>query len=487
MTSGITKRWILNILSVIFIIVIFIVFCLSYTISTYYTSSVEQSISLRCNELEKIFTDATSDTTTDFLSTAQKYIEDFPDKELMELQSLNSVGRTTLTSTGFFPDEKEKMPDLEQALATKEGYAITESELSTGEDIMAGTKVIRSQDGTVLGAIRYVVSMDDIHTSNILYTLIFSLIGGTVLVAVFISGRFFLRSIVGPVKEMSQTARKIAEGDFETPDLAKKYDDEIGDLSDSINYMAHELKQTEQLKNDFISRVSHELRTPLTAIKGWSETMLLTGDDIDRQTFQKGMNVILKESGRLTSIVEELLDFSRIQSGRMKLITEKTDLVAELDEAVYMMKERSIKEQKHLMFDTPIEPFPPVMGDKNRLRQVFLNILDNALKYTSEGGNVIVQILNQDNLIIVHISDTGCGIAPDDLPKVKDKFYKANQNVGGSGIGLAVADEIVQMHGGTLEITSGIGVGTTVTIKIPVYNEAEIVEMEEINKGEVNG
>lgn len=305
--------------------------------------------------------------------------------------------------------------------------------------------------------------------------------------AVFISGRFFLRSIVGPVKEMSQTARKIAEGDFETPDLAKKYDDEIGDLSDSINYMAHELKQTEQLKNDFISRVSHELRTPLTAIKGWSETMLLTGDDIDRQTFQKGMNVILKESGRLTSIVEELLDFSRIQSGRMKLITEKTDLVAELDEAVYMMKERSIKEQKHLMFDTPIEPFPPVMGDKNRLRQVFLNILDNALKYTSEGGNVIVQILNQDNLIIVHISDTGCGIAPDDLPKVKDKFYKANQNVGGSGIGLAVADEIVQMHGGTLEITSGIGVGTTVTIKIPVYNEAEIVEMEEINKGEVNG
>ena len=192
------------------------------------------------------------------------------------------------------------------------------------------------------------------------------------------------------------------------------------------------------------------------------------------------MTIILKESGRLTSIVEELLDISRIQSGRMKLMTEKIDLVAELDEAVYMLKERSIQERKHLMFDSPIEPFPAVMGDKNRLRQVFLNIIDNALKYTPEGGNVIVQILNKETNIEVLISDTGCGIAPEDLPKVKDKFYKANQNVGGSGIGLAVADEIVQMHGGTLDIESGIGVGTTVKISIPVYDESQSKE----DKGE---
>ena len=125
------------------------------------------------------------------------------------------------------------------------------------------------------------------------------------------------------------------------------------------------------------------------------------------------------------------------------------------------------------------------MGDKNRLRQVFLNIIDNALKYTPEGGDVTVQILNEVSNITVLISDTGCGITPEDLPKVKEKFYKANQNVGGSGIGLAVADEIVQMHGGTLDIESGIGVGTTVKIQIPVYNEAEVVTMKEsINKGE---
>ncbi|MDD6644866.1 MAG: HAMP domain-containing sensor histidine kinase, partial [Oscillospiraceae bacterium] len=441
MASGITKRWIFNILSVIVFIIICVVLCLSYMIGTYYYNSVQQSISVRFTELNNVFTDESSDTTTDFLSTAQKYIEDFPEKEQMELQSVNSIGRITLTSTGFLPDKKEKMPDLDEALKSGTGEAITTSQLSTGEDIMAGTRIFTSQDGTVIGAIRFVTSMSDINITIALYILLISLVGIAIIVAVVISGRFFIRSIVGPIKDMSKTAQRIAQGDFDAPNLSKKYDDEIGDLCDSINYMAHELKQTEQLKNDFISRVSHELRTPLTAIKGWSETMLLTGDDIDRGTFKKGMNIILKESGRLTSIVEELLDFSRLQSGRLKLITEKTDLVAELDEAVYILKERSIQEKKHLMFDTPIEPFPPVMGDKNRLRQVFMNIIDNALKYTPEGGDVTVQILNEVSNITVLISDTGCGIAPEDLPKVKEKFYKANQNVGGSGIGLAVADE----------------------------------------------
>ncbi|MGN1127093.1 MAG: histidine kinase dimerization/phospho-acceptor domain-containing protein, partial [Ruminococcus sp.] len=315
MASGITKRWIFNILSVIVFIIVCVVLCLSYMIGTYYYNSVQQSISVRFTELNNVFTE-NSDTTTDFLSTAQKYIEDFPEKEQMELQSVNSIGRVTLTSTGFVPDEKEKMPDLDEALKSGTGEAITTSQLSTGEDIMAGTRIFTSQDGTVIGAIRFVTSMSDINITIAVCILIISLVGIAIIVAVVISGRFFIRSIVGPIKEMSQTARKIAQGDFDTPRFTKKYDDEIGDLSDSINYMAHELKQTEQLKNDFISRVSHELRTPLTAIKGWSETMLLTGDDIDRGTFKKGMNIILKESGRLTSIVEELLDFSRLQSGR---------------------------------------------------------------------------------------------------------------------------------------------------------------------------
>ena len=284
---------------------------------------------------------------------------------------------------------------------------------------------------------------------------------------VILSGTYFIRSIVRPVRVISDTAKKIAQGDFNAK-IDKMYDDEIGDLCDSINDMAKELGASERMKNDFISSVSHELRTPLTAIKGWAETM--HGTELpDKATFDKGIDIIVKESTRLTGIVEELLDFSRMQNESMILRFEKLDILAELDEVLYMMRDRAISEGKHLLYDQP-ESMPAIMADKNKLKQVFLNIVDNALKYTPAEGVVGIQVLSEAQSVRVIVTDTGCGIAPDDLPRVKDKFFKANQSVRGSGIGLAIADEIVQKHGGNLEIESGIGVGTTVTITLPVAN-----------------
>mgnify|MGYP002726828608 CR=1 FL=1 len=272
---------------------------------------------------------------------------------------------------------------------------------------------------------------------------------------------------------------QIAQGDFSASEkIEHKYDDEIGDLCDAISDMAKDLQTTEQTKNDFISRVSHELRTPLTAIKGWAETMQLNEKGkLDRRTFDKGMGVIIKESARLTSIVEELLDFSRIQSGRMVLNKEKLDILAEFDETVYMLKDRAVNEGKHLLYDEPMDAmYPPVYGDSNRLKQVFLNVIDNALKYTPKGGVVAAQVIyskDDPDIIKIIVTDTGCGIPAEDLPKVKEKFYKANQTVRGSGIGLAVADEIMNLHHGSLDIESGEGVGTTVTLTFPIYKEGD--------------
>jgi signal transduction histidine kinase len=233
--------------------------------------------------------------------------------------------------------------------------------------------------------------------------------------------------------------------------------------------MAKDLEATEQMKNDFISRVSHELRTPLTAIKGWAETMQMDGFN-DKRTLEKGMGIIIKETERLGGIVEEVLDFSRIQQDRMVLIMDKLDILAELDESVYMLRERANSENKHIVYDEP-EILPIVLGDRNRLRQVFINIIDNALKYSDKEGVVTINAEETDGQVIIVIADNGCGISAKDLPKVKQKFYKANQTVRGSGIGLAVADEIVKLHNGTLDIDSTEGVGTTVTIKIPVLIE----------------
>ena len=156
----------------------------------------------------------------------------------------------------------------------------------------------------------------------------------------------------------------------------------------------------------------------------------------------------------------------------MVLIMDRIDILAELDESIYMQKERAASENKNIIYEEP-DMLPPIIGDRNRLRQVFINIIDNALKYSSSGGEVTVNVVQEDSNVVITIADNGCGIPAADLPKVKQKFYKANQTVRGSGIGLAVADEIVRLHGGTLDIDSTENVGTTVTIIIPITSEEQ--------------
>lgn len=468
MVKGITKRWVLNTLCTIVAIIVFAVVCLSYFFTTYYHSSVEQTLSGRSVELQNILSDFNSDTDSGFYATVRDYVENFSEKENMEITVISRSGDIIVTSTGFTPDNQEPMPDYDLAKDSSSGYAKWTGKLSTGEKVTAVTRMVRNTSGNTVCAIRYVSSMSAVNKLVFTAIAIFCGVGLLIISLVIFSGTYFIRSIVRPVRVISDTAKKIAQGDFNAQ-IDKMYDDEIGDLCDSINDMARELGASERLKNDFISSVSHELRTPLTAIKGWAETMQSCGIP-DQETFDKGMDIIVKESSRLTGIVEELLDFSRMQNESMVLRMEKLDILAELDDVLYMLRDRAINEQKHLLYDQP-EVMPAIMADKNKLKQVLINIIDNALKYTPAEGVVGIQVLHEDEVIKIVVTDTGCGIAPDDLPRVKDKFFKANQSVRGSGIGLAIADEIVTKHGGTLDIESGIGVGTTVTISIPVATE----------------
>lgn len=478
MFKGITKRWMLNTLSVILTIIILIVVSLIFTFTYLYRSNVEQRLSSTSGELSLVFSGYRCDSTTSFNSYARDYVENFDQKEEMEVMVINSAGRIIMTTTGFSPSEETAMPDFDEAKTNGTGFAVWNGTLESGERAMSATRIITNSNGVVLGALRYIVSMEPVNSRIIFLSAITILAGLVIISLVIISGLMFIRSIVKPIRELSETADKIAHGDFSASEkIEHKYDDEIGDLCDAISDMAKDLQMTEQMKNEFISRVSHELRTPLTAIKGWAETMQLSErGKLDRKTFDRGMGVIIKESSRLTGLVEELLDFSRIQSGRLVLMCEKLDILAEFDETVYMLKERAVTEGKHLLYDEPDVVYPPVYGDRNRLKQVFLNVLDNALKYTPKNGVVAAQVIyskDEPDIIKIVITDTGCGIPADDLPKVKEKFYKANQNVRGSGIGLAVADEIMNLHNGSLEIESGEGVGTTVTLTFPVYKEGE--------------
>ncbi len=465
--KGITKRWLLNSLGVILILIVALVFSLSYAIQNYIYYGIQQAINGRAGELTNVFSDYGQRSSQDFLTAARNYVENFPNKESMELMVFNSEGHIITTSIGFAPDQSQPMPDYQQALADADGYGTWTGRLTSGEKVMAVTRVIHNDAGSVVGGVRYVVSLEEADKQIGMVVGILILAGVVILLFISTSSYYFMKSILTPIKEIGATARRIAQGDFKAR-IEKSNDDEIGQLCDTINDMAVELGAAEKMKNDFISSVSHELRTPLTAIKGWAETM--QGGGMDDETFDKGMSVIIRESERLSGIVEELLDFSRMQSGRMTLTMDKIDILAELGEAVYMFSERAKSEHKYLLYEEP-RMLSPVLGDINRLRQVFVNILDNALKYTGEGGTISVVASEENGYIRVAISDNGCGIPPEHLPNVKKKFYKANQTVRGSGIGLALADEIMRLHSGSLEIESHENVGTVVTIRIPAFLE----------------
>ncbi len=461
--KGITKRWLINSLGVILVILLLIVIAFSIFARSFYYNGIMQTISGRSSELANIFNKP-----DEFISTARVYVENFPDKELMELMVINSDGDVVITSTGFEPDKAQPMHDYDNAKSEKSEYATWTGRLNSGENVMALTRMVYGDDGECVGAVRYIVSLEEADRRVFITISVITLIVLLVLFLIILSSTYFLKSIVKPVREIGDTAKRIAQGDFDAR-IGKFYDDEIGELCDTINYMAGELGASEKLKNDFISSVSHELRTPLTAIKGWAETMQL-GGSTDAKTMEKGLRIIVDEAERLSGIVEELLDFSRIQNNRMVLIMNKIDILAELDEAIYMLRDRALRENKHLIYEEP-DILPPILGDKNRLRQVFINIIDNALKYTPENGIINIEVSLSGKFVVIKISDNGCGIPARHLSKVKEKFYKANQTQRGSGIGLAVADEIVRLHSGSLDIASAEGVGTTVSISIPILKE----------------
>ena len=472
--SGITRRWLLNSLGVILLIVVTLIATLSAVIQGYVYNGIRSALNGRSDELTNMFSSYGRESPTEFSTAARSYVENFPNKESMELMVLSSSGKVLSTSIGFAPDEHQTMPDYGDALKSANGYGTWTGRLTSGEKVMAVTRVMRSNFGSTVGAIRYVVSLEDADRQIAIVVGALIIAGLLILLFVILSSYYFMRSILVPIQRIGATSRRIAQGDFKAR-IQKTNDDELGRLCDTINGMADELGQSEKMKNDFISSVSHELRTPLTAIKGWAET--IQAGDTDQQMFRRGMNIIVRESERLSGIVEELLDFSRMQSGRMTLTMDKIDILAEVGEAVYMFSERAAAEHKHLLYDEP-EMLSPVLGDVNRLRQVFVNVLDNALKYTSEGGTISVTADEENGFIRVVISDNGCGIPAEHLPNVKKKFYKANQTVRGSGIGLALADEIMALHSGSLDIDSRENVGTVVTIRIPTYNKLENDKME---------
>ncbi len=468
--NGLTRRWLRHAFFLIVAFLLALQLLFTVMMAFYYYQSAENALESRARLHQRTMEAQFGADTLLGEEVSREIIAAFNEKDKMELQVLNSTGKVLLSSSGFVPSV-DQTPDFRRAMASAEGQGVWRGRSDSRERVMALTILARGSDGAVAGGLRYVISLTAVDRQIVFLSL--TLLGFMLLIVFFVSlsGWYFINSIVTPVAAINTTARRIAMGEYDAR-LEKRYDDEIGELCDTINFMAGEIAAAERMKNEFISSVSHELRTPLTAIKGWTET--LQNESEDRELAAQGLAVIGKEARRLTGIVEELLDFSRMESGHIALRQERVDLQAELEEAVFLLRDKARRSGVALEYVRRQE-LPPTRGDSARIKQVFVNLLDNAVKYSRSGDRVRIEAATVSDGVQVVISDTGVGIPPEKLPLITRKFYQAEPNGAGAGIGLAVAEEILQLHGGSMEIDSEPEVGTTVTVWLPAEGKERTI------------
>ena len=469
--SGIRYRWIINNVSIMVLVVFLAAACSSVAISSYYYSSMHTGLEAKLKTTIDFFERYVSSSEEELYSGVFRFTQEFDEKSTLELEFLSSDGEILSSSFGLATGSEPQTDDVIGALERQELTVYRGENKETGEHIMAASAPVRYPDGSVAGALRIVTSLRLVDRRVMLWTGAILLLAVIVILLICVTGLFFIHSIVNPVMEITETAQRIAAGGYGVQ-IQQSYaenDDEIGELARTINNLSLQISQTEKMQSEFLSSVSHELRTPLTAISGWGET-LLGGEEMDPKETRRGIVTMLKETKRLTSLVEELLEFSRIQDGRFKLNVEICDLRAVFEDTIFMYGNRLKQEGIELMYEDSDEDIPEINCDPERMKQVFLNILDNAAKYGGEGGRIFCNLHMEDAWFTVHIRDFGPGIPEDELPLVKKKFYKgSSSNARGSGIGLAVCEEIVSVHGGELIIGNAEDEegGCEVTIRLP--------------------
>lgn len=379
----------------------------------------------------------------------------------VQVQITDDSGRVLMDSIGIMPEDDTLPEDVETALKTGSGTWIGKVAYDD-DNVMAVSYPLISKDGTA-GILRFISSLREVDREIMDISKIFAVIGFMVAILSAIIGIMLSNTIVGPLKLITRTAEKMASGNFKEHSK-KVYDDELGKLSDTLNYMAEEIMKRDRMKNEFISSVSHELRTPLTSIKGWAVTLAESSPE-DTVTLKDGLSIIEKESDRLTAMVEELLDFSRFVTGKAEIRKDWVNLEEVVNHIGRQLSPRAEREGIEFRYSVGNQ-LPEMLTDANRLKQIFLNILDNSFKFTPAGGRVVFTAGYEEGQAIFHIKDTGCGIPPDELPNVKEKFYKGKNSRAGNGIGLSICDEIIRLLNGSFEIDSKPGEGTEAVIKL---------------------
>lgn len=464
--SGLKQRWMLNSVLTISALMLVTVLIFGVSISSYYGATIRTGLEAKANTAANFFSNYVTRTYAEYYESAYKYIESFPDANVLELQFVGLDGSVEISSNSITSGSTPNTADIQQALSTGKISSWTGKSPLTAERVIAVSCPLVYSNGQTVGVMRYVSSMklvDREVAKNVMMAVGAAAVA--VLIVVFLNV-LLVKSVVEPIQDITVMARQIAGGSYGIQ-INKQYRDEIGEMVEAINEMSMKISSAEKTQTEFISSVSHELRTPLTAITGWGET-LIYDESLDAET-KRGIGIILKEARRLTKMVEELLEFTRMQDGRFTLNVEQIDIVAELEDSIFTYRELLKQDDIELEYEPYMEELPLINGDPARLRQVFLNILDNAAKYARDGKKIVVSLHGANDHVDIRIRDYGSGLPEDELENVKMKFYKgSNAKERGSGIGLAVCDEIVRYHGGQLLIENAEGGGLAVTVRLPL-------------------
>lgn len=412
----------------------------------------EQSVSYYQNLSEK-----------NLSSFSSKLIENHIIKNSSQIQIIDISGRVIGDSAVYSLYKTQDYPDIKKALS---GYPSTWTGLNkeTKENVMSASYPILHM-GNVIGIARVSTSLKAANTVIKRIIILFLLIGFLILIITIIISFKLSKTLTKPINALTSSAMKMASGNYSIRTTIKNKD-EIGQLGSAFNHLADELNRHENLKNEFLSSISHELKTPLTSIIGWTATLKSSNLD-NTEEIQNGLYYIEEECIRLTEMVEELLDFSRLQSGNQKLNIDNNNLVEIINYIHHYMAPRAYRQNIELTCEYD-KPIINIQCDPDRIKQVFINLIDNSIKFTPAGGSIKLFAQCFDKYVLISVKDTGCGISPEDLPKITEKFYKGKNSRKGTGIGLSVCQDIISLHGGTIKIESTPEVGTSIYMKIPI-------------------
>jgi heavy metal sensor kinase len=331
---------------------------------------------------------------------------------------------------------------------------------------MVTVPVIRQRH--IINIVQVATSLEQVEEALNALLLILWITVPSALVVASLGGLFLANKALRPVDEITKTARMITSKSLGQRIKLRKAKDEIGRLAETFNHMISRLDRSFKQIRQFSADASHELKTPLTILKGEIEVGLRKRRRLEE--YRKILNSNLEEVNHMTQIVNDLLFLSKADMGEVHLQRHRTNLTQLVSEIC--VQAETIAISKGIRIDTSNDSDVAVIGDRLRLRQLLLNLVDNAIKYTSEGGAMMISLEKDDGKVRLNVTDNGMGIAPEDQPHIFDRFFRVDKarsrEAGGSGLGLSICKWIVEAHGGEISVESEVGKGSVFTVTLPL-------------------